>query len=241
METQNIEVTDTGTTMKATIPDNVTQSYMTEEQEEGLQQAVQEAQVEDNKASEPQQDIQSAVDQQLEAEKALASDLKARGIDFDALSNEYDEKGELSPESYAKLEKAGYPRQVVDAYVNGLEAMASRFVNQVQEMAGGAKGYEQLSRFISTQPQSVIDGFNQAISSGNLNQIQLTINGLMSQMRNTYGTANPTLMSGQAGATQGGYTTVEQMTKDMADPRYQKDPKFTREVMYKIQNGTIFG
>ena len=30
------------------------------------------------------------------------------------------------------------------------------------------------------------------------------------------------------------------MTKDMSDPRYQKDPKFTREVMQKIKNATIF-
>ena len=62
----------------------------------------------------------------------------------------------------------------------------------------------------------------------------------MSKMNKTYGTANPTIMGGAANAAAEGYTSMEQMTKDMSDPRYQVDPKFTRSVMMKIKNATIF-
>ena len=97
-----------------------------------------------------------------------------------------------------------------------------------------------MTEFIKTQPQSVIDAFNSTIATGNLGQIELTIGGLMTKMTKTYGTSNPTIMGGAANATAEGYTSMEQMTKDMSDPRYQVDPKFTRSVLMKIKNANIF-
>lgn len=76
--------------------------------------------------------------------------------------------------------------------------------------------------------------------SSSLNQIELALNGIKAQMNTAYGTSNPTLMGGAATSTAEGYTSMEQMTKDMADPRYQVDPKFTHSVMMKIKNASIF-
>ena len=48
--------------------------------------------------------------------------LSDKGINYEALTAEYDTNGSISAESYAALEKAGFPASVVNAYIAGVEA-----------------------------------------------------------------------------------------------------------------------
>ena len=193
------------------------------------------------KSEEDSKSLEADIEKQQKTEVDLKNDLDSKGVNFDDLAKEYDKNGELSADSLAALEKAGYPQSVVDAYLNGLQATADRFVSNVKAMAGGDTGYKELTEYIKTQPQGTIDAFNAAIQTGNMGQIQLAIAGLKAQMTTKFGTANRTIMAGQAGAgTPAGYTSSAQMTKDMSDPRYQNDPVFTKEVMRKIQYATFF-
>lgn len=200
---------------------------------------------EDNKQEEAPKDDQKSLEDDLsnqqKAEEELKVDLKEKGVDFDALADEYSNNGALSEKSMESLKKAGYPESVVNAYLNGLQALSDHFTSTVKGYAGGDDGYGKLVEFLKTQPKEVVDAYNKTIQTGDLGQIRLTIDGLTSKMTKAYGTANPTVMgNGSAHANAEGYTSMEQMTKDMSDPRYQVDPKFTREVYQKIRNATIF-
>lgn len=234
----NIEVKDNGSTLTA----EVTPIDPMAAQEDPKNSENPEDKPEEDKNSEdkPNVDEQTAFDTQVERDNEIKNDLAKHNIDFDALGEEYQKNGELSKESLDKLEKAGYPKAMVDAYLNGLQATTEKFVNRIYSMAGGKENYEKIIGFIKTQPESVINAYNATITQGNLNQIELALNGIKAQMNATYGTSNPTLMGGAATSTAEGYTSMEQMTKDMSDPRYQVDPKFTRSVMMKIKNATIF-
>ena len=186
------------------------------------------------------EDLQADIKSQQEADKATKATLEAKGVDFDKLATEYGTNGQLSEDSMKVLKEAGFPESVVNAYLSGLEAINDKFATQVKGFAGGEEGYQKLTEFIKTQPKSVVDAFNATISTGNLGQIELTIGGLMTKMTKAYGTSNRTIMGGMSTNSAEGYTSMEQMTKDMADPRYQVDPKFTKSVMMKIKNATIF-
>ena len=234
----NIEVKDNGSTLTA----EVTPIDPMAAQEDPKNSENPEDKPEEDKNSEDKPDVdeQTAFDTQVERDNEIKNDLAKHNIDFDALGEEYQKNGELSKESIDKLEKAGYPKAMVDAYLDGLQATTEKFVNRIYSMAGGKENYEKIIGFIKTQPESVINAYNATITQGNLNQIELALNGIKAQMNTAYGTYNPTLMGGAATSTAEGYTSMEQMTKDMADPRYQVDPKFTRSVMMKIKNATIF-
>ena len=234
----NIEVKDNGSTLTA----EVTPIDPMAEQEDPKNSENPEDKPEEDKNSEdkPNVDEQTAFDTQVERDNEIKNDLAKHNIDFDALGEEYQKNGELSKESIDKLEKAGYPKAMVDAYLDGLQATTEKFVNRIYSMAGGKENYEKIIGFIKTQPESVVNAYNATIAQGNLNQIELALNGIKAQMKTAYGTSNPTLMGGAATSTAEGYTSMEQMTKDMADPRYQVDPKFTRSVLMKIKNATIF-
>lgn len=189
----------------------------------------------------PQASLEQDFQKQQSTEQEVKTALKESGIDFDALAAEYDKDGALSAESLTALEKAGYPKAVVDAYLAGLDALADRYVQEVKTLAGGEENYARLIQFIGSQPQNVIDGFNAAIQTGNIAQIQLVIGGIQAAMTKQYGTANPSVMVGAQGAgTPTGYQTTAEMTKDMSDPRYQTDPAFTQEVYRKIQYSSLF-
>ena len=234
----NIEVKDNGSTLTA----EVTPIDPMAAQEDPKNSENPEGKPEEDKNSEDKPDVdeQTAFDTQVERDNEIKNDLAKHNIDFDALGEEYQKNGELSKESIDKLEKAGYPKAMVDAYLDGLQATTEKFVNRIYSMAGGKENYEKIIDFIKTQPESVVNAYNATITQGNLNQIELALNGIKAQMKTAYGTSNPTLMGGAATSTAEGYTSMEQMTKDMADPRYQVDPKFTRSVMMKIKNATIF-
>lgn len=238
-QTHNIDVkqNEGGGYTAEVLPKDTTAPSQEEQQspkEEGEQQT-------QNSSAPTTQQVQEEFDKQQQTETDLKQDLATKGVDFDALAQEYDRLGGLSQHSLDSLAKAGYPRSVVDAYLNGLQATTDRFVSTVKGFAGGEQAFSQLQSFMQTQPRTVIEAFNSVIEGGNLGQIQLAINGIKAQMTSKYGTANPTVMGkGSANNNPQGYTSMEQMTKDMSDPRYQVDPKFTREVMRKIKNATIF-
>ena len=180
------------------------------------------------------------VETQKETEKVIKEELETKGLSFDEFAEEYQETGTLSPESINKLEQAGYPKAMVDAYIAGLEAQASKFVDTVKSYADGK--WDNIVELVKTQGQEAIDGFNATLNTGNLSQIKLMINGLLAQHKTQFGTSNP-LVTGMPTATtsQSGFTSKQEMVTAMADKRYGRDMSYTREVQTKVKMSNIFG
>ena len=180
------------------------------------------------------------VETQKETEKVIKEELETKGLSFDEFAEEYQTTGTLSPESINKLEQAGYPKAMVDAYIAGLEAQASKFVDTVKSYAGDK--WDNIVELVKTQGQEAIDGFNATLNTGNLSQIKLMINGLLAQHKTQFGTSNP-LVTGMPTATtsQSGFTSKQEMVTAMADKRYGRDMSYTREVQTKVKMSNIFG
>ena len=176
-----------------------------------------------------------------EAMDAVEKDLTNKGVNFANLEAEYMNNGALSQESYQALEGAGYPKAVVDGILAGWEAASTRFINDVYAVAGGQEEFARIQQFVSAQSPDVIQAFNATLDTENLAQIRMTIEGIKGQMTRAYGTQRPSIIGGNAPALNvQGYETTADMIKDMSDPRYQTDPKFTREVYRKVKNSKLF-
>ena len=180
------------------------------------------------------------IETQKETEKVIKEELETKGLSFDEFAEEYQNTGTLSPESINKLEQAGYPKAMVDAYIAGLEAQANKFVDTVKSYAGDK--WDNIVELVKTQGQEAIDGFNATLNTGNLSQIKLMINGLLAQHKTQFGTSNP-LVTGMPTATtsQSGFTSKQEMVTAMADKRYGRDMSYTREVQTKVKMSNIFG
>lgn len=162
------------------------------------------------------------------------------GLDFNALNTEYNANGGLSDETYKSIEESGIPRDVVDAYIAGQEALASNIRSEMFSEVGGEETYSDMMEWagnnLSTQE---IQSYNDIMGTGDTNQIQLAVKGLHAQYTASEG-SNPKLMSGDTTANAGSkFESVAQITAAMSDPRYKADPAFRKDVEAKLARSNV--
>jgi hypothetical protein len=173
-------------------------------------------------------------------EQQVAQELQSKGLDLSEFSNEFNQKGELSPESYEKLEKAGYPRNIVDQYVEGQKARAALYESEVKSVAGGDKQFSEMVDWAKANltPQEIA-AYNAAIDSGDPNQAKLAVSGIY-QKFSTARPQEPNLFKGSTAApSSDAYESVAQLQKDMASPDYKTDPAFRAKVQAKLGRSNI--
>lgn len=192
---------------------------------------------EEDKPAEEQEEYQKAKGE-IESAK---TELEGKGIDYAALEAEYNEKGELSKDSYKLLEEKGYPKALVEAAIAGWQAKADAFANKIIEDAGGINEYERIKNFVQSQGKGAVNAFNAIVNKDDLSVVSAYIAGVKAQMVAQHGTANPTLGgSGNVGKSKG-YADANEMIKAMSDPRYGKDPNYMQEVERKVAASKFFG
>lgn len=177
------------------------------------------------------------MDKQVELESQLKEELNTKGISFEELDKEFTENGDLSEDTLKKLEKAGYPRTAISAYLDNLELRAEKFANAVVSYAGTEQDFANLQEFVKAQGKEATDVFNSVLQTGNLAIIKAHINGIKAQMGNAYGSTKPTIMGNGVvpqGNTQG-FKTQHEMVNAISDPRYKNDKVYRAEVEAKVK------
>lgn len=186
--------------------------------------------------------VQEAFAQQQQATEELQKDLAERNVDFKALEDEYNKNGQLSSASLEALANAGYPKEVIDAYISGVEATQEKFYNAVVGFAGGEEEYRQVAQFVSSQGDKAVQDFNDTINTGNLGVINMVIQGVKANMKAVNGTTNQVILGQSTGGTAdntNAYLSKQQMLDAMNDPRYDKDPIYRKQVEQKIINSNF--
>lgn len=178
------------------------------------------------------------------SEDALKDDLKTKGVDFETAVSEYNEKGVLSDATMDALEKAGYPKAVVEGFIKSRQILENQYTSAVYEAAGGEEAYSRMTQWAAANlPKADIEAFNTAIDSGNLGTVKLIMGGIRSAMGETmtqkHGTNNPSVMGGPAPTSPtGGFADKAEMVKAMSDKRYCRDPQYTKLVESRMAKTT---
>lgn len=247
--TNDSTTVDTGTMQAKSMPANTQIEIQTETTksevsqqttEQQQQQATNNQQATDNQ----QTSDDNIIERRKQVEQDLAQDLERRGVNFDNIAQELEATGTLSTETLKKLEDAGYPKSVVDNYIQGMEADADRFVSAIISKAGGEESLAQIQDYVANNyTDQQIQALNDTIMGGNMAQIELMLAGIRSQMGNVNGTFGRTLVGSTGGGnsdTNGGFSSKQEMMKAMNDPRYGRDRQYTLEVEQKVQRATFF-
>ena len=194
----------------------------------------------------PQQEEAQPEEQTDEAQTASESDgvaevLDKVGLDFDVFQQEYDENGQLSGDAYAALEEAGFPRSLVDTYIQGQEALSASMNTEMYSIAGGEEGYQNMVAWASENlPDSEIDAFNATVDNGDTAQVRFAVQGLVARYRSEVGT-EPQLVEGSTEPVSGGkFDSAAELTAAMRDPRYAKDPAYRSAVAQKLSRSSVF-
>lgn len=187
---------------------------------------------------EPQQEqTDNSVDQSpTEVEEVL----DGAGLDFAVFQDEYAERGSLSDDAYQALDEAGFPKSLVDSWIQGQQALASSQVNTVYETVGGEEAYtDMVSWAAENLPPSDINAFNASIDSGDPDMMRFAVQGLSARYRSEAGVA-PKLVKGETAApSSGAFQSVAELKAAMRDPRYSTDSAYRQQVAAKLSKSDV--
>lgn len=181
-------------------------------------------------------DIDTKVKASDKTLQALKADLNTRGIDLNRAIKEYNEYGALSTQTIADLGNAGYPKEIIDSFIQSRQVLEEQFTNAVLKEAGGEAEFNRIQQWASNNltPKQA-KAFNKALDSNDLETISLMMSGIKSKMVSRMGTRNQSLIGGSSNVTPNkGFKGRDGVIKAMSDPRYGRDPSYTREVEEKM-------
>lgn len=175
----------------------------------------------------------------------LASVLEEVGIDAQDISNRFAENDEISEDDYSKLGEAGFSRQVIDTYLDGIRnaSVTSEVDAQgIKDSVGGDESYGQMvSWAIENLPAEDVQAFNKLTDTGDGPAIKLAVQGIYSQYNNAMG-VEPSLYSGRASASgPTPFRSTAEVVTAMSDPRWEKDVSYTENVKARLAGSNVFG
>jgi hypothetical protein len=188
----------------------------------------------EKKLGQPKEKADAPTEDDAEAAVAKA------GLDMGDMSEHYFANGELSDGHYEALEKAGIPREYVDAYINGIEAQNQIANDQLLSQVGGQEKYSEITEWAKASLSATdIDKYNRAIDSGDPEVMEQAVMGLSYRYSAENG-RSPSLVSGKtSGSGSSTFESVAQVTEAMRDPRYAKDPAYRKEVENRLSRSNI--
>lgn len=171
------------------------------------------------------------------AEKAVEN----AGLSMDTLQQEYNESGQLNDKSYEALAKAGIPKDYVDAFIKGQEAIATQTANTLKQEVGGDEAYKNMMTWASENlNEAEINAYNRTVNGKDIEATKLAIAGLNAKYKNAEG-IEPSLARGDRPSTSNatGYRSWAEVTAAMSDPRYSKDVAYQSDVQAKLKNSKL--
>lgn len=200
--------------------------------------------------AEPEEDEEPEADTRSAKEiygDLIGSKLEEAGIDFSDMNTRWQQSGELTTDDYTALEGAGFTRQMVEAYLNGLNyqaakdsALSLQQVNEVKAQFGGEEEYGRMMAWaqanLSAEEQ---DAFNNLIETQPMSAVKLAVAGIHSRYTAAEG-REPKLLGGRSPRSEGDvFESTAQLVEAMSDPKYKSDPAFRRKVEAKLSRSSI--
>ncbi len=182
--------------------------------------------------------------------EGLASVLEEVGIDPQEISQRFVDNDSISDDDYSKLEDAGFSKQVVDTYLDGLRGVGAAdadeipadIIKGIKDSVGGDETYGQMQSW-AEQNLSNEEGlaFNNLMDTGDAATIQLAVEGLYSRYSKSMG-VEPNLYTGRPAASgPTPYRSTAEVVAAMSDKRYGKDVTYTEDVQRRLGGSDVFG
>jgi len=160
------------------------------------------------------------------------------GLDWNNLRTEFYTNGQLNDDSYKAIERAGIPRELVDQFISGQQAVAKASRAEVVADTGGEEGYAKMMTWASeTLSDAEKKAFNSIVTGTDLAATKIAVSGLYAKFTAS-GNVEPNLIGGVS-AQLDGFKSNAEMMKAMRDPRYENDPAYRKSVMDKLAVSSI--
>ena len=169
-------------------------------------------------------------------------------------SLEFDEKGSMSPETvekfsalsstdlikaYEEIQKRAAENKPTEEETSVVD-LTNAQVNQIQNSVGGEQAYQGLLGWATENlPEQYVQSFDTLVDTGNVEAIQLALNGIKAQYEQVNGYEGR-MLTGKGAKTSGqAFRSQQEVVDAMGDPRYDRDPAYRQDVMEKLNRSNI--
>jgi hypothetical protein len=164
-----------------------------------------------------------------EVKKAIGDKL------FTEVVEHYQANGEISEELYGKLDDQGFSKDFTNYFIEGQKKISSDRRSAVTDTVGGNDSYVQMQEWaVENLTDDVKLAINKAVDSKDINEAKMGAKYLQDLYVQANGNA-PSLVSGSATSSTDGFESAEAFAHAIDDPRWQKDPVFTKNIMDRLK------
>ncbi|MCA1995713.1 MAG: hypothetical protein LDL56_00620 [Armatimonadetes bacterium] len=173
-----------------------------------------------------------------DADKQAEAAAEAAGFDLSALESEFAANNGLTDDTYAKLAKAGFGKDMVDSFIAYRVAQAEAVTNRFYEAAGGAENYTKVVEWASKNVKPAeLDAYNALIDAGNYDAAMLIFNSIVQGYEATSSKLPERTLKATTAANLTGikpFASQAEITKAMSDPAYRTDPAYREQVYARM-------
>ena len=164
-------------------------------------------------------------------------------------AEEFNSKGELSPETLAEFEKMSskeliqayfeYEQNVPQSNAPAAAELTQADINTIQNSVGGEAAYQQLVGWAAQNfSEAEIQAFDNVVDSGNVAAINLALAGLQARYTDANGYEGK-MIQGKAAAPADTFKSQAEVVRAMSDPKYDRDPAYRDEIMQKLARSDL--
>ncbi len=162
---------------------------------------------------------------------------------LEAASQEYEEGGELSPDTLEKLAQLD-SKELVEQwvqYVNSSKgdpepgAMPQEDVDRIMGSVGGTEPYQQMIAWAgdALAPEEIA-AYDAVVTSGDPNSVYWAVQGLRSKYVESNGFEGKQVSGNRAVRPEPGFRSQAELSRAISDPRYRDDPAYRMDVEQKL-------
>ena len=146
----------------------------------------------------------------------------------DASKEFFANDGQLSDETYEKLAQAGLPKELVDSYAAGQQALLQSEEGEIKSVANGQ--FDAMAEWANDNlGQEEIDAFDDIVTGGTKEQAKFAVKSLYDRYERANG-SSPKLVQGTVtGGSTMPFKSMQELARAQSDPRYKTGDKAYHE------------
>ena len=178
----------------------------------------------------------------------IGSKFEESNIDYNSMNERWQKTGKLEDADYEALNNAGFNREMVESYLDGVQyrqtsdnQLSVQQANDLMNEYGGKENYEKMVYWAAdNMTKEEAAAFDKAVKSPDISFVRLAVDGL--QARYLAATdQEPRLIGGRSsrGSSNDVFESNAQLVEAMNDPRYSRDSAYRKKVADKLGRSNI--
>ena len=181
-------------------------------------------------ANEDQQEQEEGetTDEEEQPDDSTKEDTNTNDVIVEASKEFFENDGVISEETYKNLAEIGLPKELVDSYAAGQQALQQSEEGNIKSVTEG--NWDQMAEWAANNlsPEEV-ETFDDIVQNGTVEQAKLATKGLYAQFKAENG-VTPKLVQGAVnGSSTMPFKTNQELARAMSDPRYKSGDKSYHE------------